>query len=195
MASTINQIKAINERLADMERKGLTGTETYNDILKYIEIEKIETTLSKRGTLRISRSKSNLEALSTADGKRKLQGLAGKKWSTEKRRIKKNLKSEGIEPTEEAIKTRSEQYHNLKEWADNNLSTVYEFQNILNSAAILADNFDFGVRNLDYDLIWSMIRDFETEMDEWRTQALESGLERSNETPLLQIEKYKPYGE
>ena len=55
-----NQIKAVNQRLADFEKKGLKDTTAYKNILMNIERSGLKVTKSKSGELRISRSKENL---------------------------------------------------------------------------------------------------------------------------------------
>lgn len=58
--SILNQIKAVNQRLADFEKKGLKDTTEYKNIIMNIERSGIKTTKSKSGNIRISRSKDNL---------------------------------------------------------------------------------------------------------------------------------------
>lgn len=58
--SILNQIKAVNQRLADFEKKGFKETTAYKNILMNIERSGLNITKSKSGNLRISRSKENL---------------------------------------------------------------------------------------------------------------------------------------
>ena len=57
----LNDIKAINERLANFERKGLSDTTAYKKIVMDIERSGLMTTHSKKGTIRLSRSKKAIE--------------------------------------------------------------------------------------------------------------------------------------
>lgn len=56
----LKSIKAINQRLADFERKGLSETSEYKRIVMNIERSGIKTTKTKSSNIRISRSKDNL---------------------------------------------------------------------------------------------------------------------------------------
>ena len=63
-AETLKKVKAINERLAVYERKGLTDSYVYRDLVNSLTLLQIPRTLSKTGTVRISRSKEALQILS-----------------------------------------------------------------------------------------------------------------------------------
>ena len=63
-AETLKKVKAINERLAVYERKGLTDSYVYRNIVNSLTLLQIPTTLSMTGTVRISRSKESLQILS-----------------------------------------------------------------------------------------------------------------------------------
>lgn len=58
--SLVNDIKAINQRLADYEKKGLSNTTVYKKLITDIERSGLKVTKSKSGELRLSRSKDNL---------------------------------------------------------------------------------------------------------------------------------------
>lgn len=95
------RIKAINERLAYLERTGRTDTKYYKDTVAIIKALKIDT-MSRKGTIRISRSKEVQQTL-TNEILNKLD-----KKSSMKKEIKwarKYLKEQGIKATNSEIES------------------------------------------------------------------------------------------
>ena len=58
--SLLNDIKAINQRLADYEKQGYAETRDYKNLVREVEKSGLQLTKSKSGTIRISRSKQNI---------------------------------------------------------------------------------------------------------------------------------------
>lgn len=202
-ASTEKLIKAINERMAVYERNNLTASAVYQDLQRGIEIMGIPSAQSKRagGGRVIARTKEAAEFFKTQQGQQALQRLNIRGGLKEERaQVRKNIKAEkkalGIKKpkvTEAEIGARIRQYGELQTWAENNLTYLYSLSNILPEAAILQDNFDQGIRNLSYDYIFSLIKDFENAAAEWERRTADSGLKAASKTPVLATEYYNPY--
>lgn len=152
--TVLKTIKAINERLAVYERQGLTDSANYQKIIERIKLEKLPTTTSKSGNLRISRAKSAISEIDYKSLQRtaKIESLKGER---------QRLKAKGI-------KTKSEQdkqiinYGKLKKWADEHLDDLYDdMLSGLEEAGKLYDAFKDGLRTLDYDTIFAMIDKYE----------------------------------
>lgn len=151
----INTIKAINERLAVYERQGLTSSANYQKIVERIQLEGIPTTISKTGTIRISRSKENLINMS-AESLGRVKSLP-------------SLAQERLQLKRRGVTDRAEQNYNissygkLKEWADANLPELYPSAlGGLEEAQDLQEMFDKGLRMFDYQYIFDMIDRYET---------------------------------
>lgn len=150
----LNDVKAINERLAVYERQGLTDSAVYQSIIERIKLEKLPTTKSKTGTIRISRAKTDLSDI-TEESLQGVKNIGG-------------LKQERAKVKAKGFKTKSEQderiknYGKLKKWAEDHLHELYEDAKMgLQEAINLQYAFDSGLRNLDYDTIWAMIAKYE----------------------------------
>lgn len=196
---TLKTIKAINERMAVYERKGLTASNVYQELqaaLDIMGIDKVEAKpVAGRDTgFRISRSKSNLAKLSTPEGQRQLQRIneiGGLK--EERARVKKQLRNLGYKPTEEMIASRIQNYGPLVKWIEDNLTEVYSFARSVFEAGELLETFHDGIRNYDYSAIWEAIRDYENARDAWATAEASSGYAQATETAILQGEYRNPY--
>lgn len=105
------RVKAINERLAYYEREGKTNSKFYRETVAMIKASKIDTK-SRKGTVRISRSKSILKNI-TDELLRKLDKKSSVKKATMQAR--KSLKEMGVKkPTKEQI----EEFINDKDIVD-----------------------------------------------------------------------------
>lgn len=175
------KIKAINERLADFERKGFTHTKEYKSLTNIIEKSGLKTTLSKSGNIRISRGKSNLEnkAIKTEYGN-KMQTeelldriLKKQTLGDVKKRAKESLKKEGLKkPSEREITERinkydevrqtiedrkSEWYLKLQLYANNNSDSIQEAKDIIHKGLV--------------DITSNLINQLNTDIDEYLEDA------------------------
>lgn len=181
-------VKAINERMALYERRQLTDSYVYRQLQDAIRITGLPVTEVRDGVFRIARGKQALEQLTTEQGYlsiSKINKLGGLKQEREKAKevIKKRT---GKTPKTTEVEAHIKNYGYLQAWVDNNLTSLYELEHVLPEAAILADNFDQGIRNISYEVIKSMISDFETARDKWKAEAATSKLAQETETPTLQ---------
>lgn len=152
--NVLNTIKAINERLATYERQGLTQSANYQKMIERIQLEGLPTTTSKNGTIRISRSKENLLDINT-------ESLGRVKVLPSLVQERAQLKSRGIKD-KESQDYNIISYGKLKQWADENLQELYnDARQGLENSEILEEMFDDGMRNYDYDYIFSMIERYE----------------------------------
>ena len=175
------KIKAINERLADFERKGFTHTREYKNLTNIIEKSGLKTTLSKSGNIRISRGKANLEnkAIKTEYGNEMQPSelldriLKKRTFGDVKKRAKESLKKEGIKkPSEREITERinkydkvrqsiedriSEWYLKLQIYANNNASSIQEAKEIIHKGLV--------------DITSNLINNLSTDIDEYMRDA------------------------
>lgn len=189
-AETLKKVKAINERLAVYERKGLTDSYVYHNIVNSLSLLQIPTTLSKTGTVRISRSKEALQILSnqaSQPGRKAgqgspleaLQSVYAKGGLAQEKKL---LKSEGISEKDipEMIKTRGK----LKQWIDTNMDDVYSLREKMEEAAKVYEMVkDDGLRKYTYSQIDEAIKSYEAARDAMRGVALKSKYARSYKNP------------
>lgn len=189
-AETLKKIKAINERLAVYERKGLTDSYVYRRIVNSLSLLQVPSTLSKTGTVRISRSKEALQILSNQipqPGRKAGQGSPLEALQTVYAKgglaqEKKLLKEEGISEKDipEIISTRGR----LQEWLDKNLDDVYDLRDKMEEAARLYDMIkDDGLRKHTYSQIDDAIKSYEAARDAMRATAAKSKYARSYRNP------------
>lgn len=190
IAETLKKVKAINERLAVYERKGLTDSYVYHNIVNSLSLLQIPTTLSKAGTVRISRSKEALQILSnqtSQKGRKAGQGSPMEALQTVYAKgglfqEKKLLKSEGISEKDipEIIRTRGK----LQQWIDTNMDDVYNLREKMEEAARVYEMVkDDGLRNYTYAQIDEAIKTYETARDAMRGVAAKSKYARSYRNP------------
>lgn len=179
-------IKAINERMAVYERKNLTESIVYHRLQESIRIMELPSKEIREGVYRISRTKEAIAKLSEeAQSLSKMNLIGGLK--EEKKKARQALKNAGEEkPTDEAINEHIRSYGKLVKWSDDNLSTLYEFEKILDEAGKLAQAYDSGLRPRSYDEIFDMIADYESARDKWVAEANSSKLAQASATPILQ---------
>lgn len=189
-AEALKKVKAINERLAVYERKGLTASSTYQGILNAMEIMEIPTTTSRTGTPRISRSKEALQYFTTAEGTMELEKIDKKGGlKQERERTKNKLKSttgSTKAPTTKEIDQAIINYGKLEKWAAENLSDVYGFAKVLDEAAELEGMFDEGLRYYSYEEIFAAIDKYEEARKKYEEEMNQSDLSRATETVILQ---------
>lgn len=189
-ADTLKKVKAINERLAVYERKGMTDSYVYRNIVNSLSLLQIPTTLSKTGTVRISRSKESLQILSNQapqPGRKAGQGSPLESLQTVHAKgglaqEKKLLKSEGVAEKDipEMIGLRGR----LQEWLDKNLDDVYSLRDKMEEAAKLYEMVkDDGLRKHTYTEIYDAINKYETARDKMRGVAAKSKYARSYKNP------------
>ena len=179
-------IKAINERMSVYERKNLTESIVYRRLQESIRIMELPSKEIREGVYRISRSKETIEKLSEASQSLSRLDLIGG-LKEEKKKARKALKNAGEEkPTDESINEHIRNYGRLVKWSDDNLSTLYEFENVISEANKLAQAYDNGLRPRAYDEIFEMIDAFESARDKWVAAANDSKLAQASATPILQ---------
>lgn len=187
---TLKKVKAINERLAVYERKGMTDSYVYRNIVNSLSLLQIPTTLSKTGTVRISRSKESLQILSNQSpqpGRKAGQGSPIESLQTVYAKgglaqEKKLLKSEGVAEKDipEMIGLRGR----LQDWLDKNLDDVYSLRDKMEEAARLYEMVkDDGLRKHSYSEIYDAINKYESARDAMRGVAAKSKYARSYKNP------------
>lgn len=158
MDETLRIVKRINERLASYERKGLTDSAYYRNILERIELLGLPTTRGRNGELRISRATEDLRELATdlrADLDRvdRLPALR-----EELRKLPRELRRASREEKYEHIRA----YGYLRTWCEEHLVELYnEARSGLSEANELQELFDNGARNRDYSEIFRLIEAYE----------------------------------
>lgn len=189
-AETLKKIKAINERLAVYERKGLTDSYVYRSIVNSLTLLQIPQTLSHTGTIRISRSKEALQILSNQipqQGRKAGQGSPLEALLSIYARgglahEKKMLKAEGIAENDinEIIGLRGK----LQQWIDTNMDDVYSLREKMEEAAKVYEMVkDTGLRKYNYKEIDDAIKKYETARDAMREVAAKSKYARSYKNP------------
>lgn len=187
---TLKKVKAINERLAVYERKGLTDSYVYRSIVNSLTLLQIPQTLSQIGTVRISRSKEALQILSnqTPQPGRKagqgspLESLLSVYAKGGLAQEKKLLKAEGIAEKDipEIIGLRGK----LQQWIDTNMDDVYSIREKMEEAAKVYDMVkDTGLRKYTYTEIDDAIKKYESAREDMREVAAKSKYARSYKNP------------
>lgn len=189
-SETLKKVKAINERLAVYERKGLTDSYVYRSIVNSLTLLQIPTTLSRTGTVRISRSKEALQILSNqvpqpgrkAGQSSPLQSLLTVYAKGGLAQEKKMLKAEGIAEKDipEMISLRGK----LQQWIDTNMDDVYRLREKMEEAAKVYEMVkDVGLRKYTYTEIDEAIKKYETARDNMKSIAARSKYARSYRNP------------
>ena len=188
-SETLKKVKAINERLAVYERKGLTDSYVYRSIVNSLTLLQIPTTLSRTGTVRISRSKEALQTLSNqvpqpgrkAGQSSPLQSLLSVYAKGGLAREKKMLKDEGIAEKDipEIIVLRGK----LQQWIDTNMDDVYRLREKMEEAAKVYEMVKEGLRKYTYTEIEDAIKKYETARDNMKSIAARSKYARSYKNP------------
>ena len=189
-SETLKKVKAINERLAVYERKGLTDSYVYRSIVNSLTLLQIPTTLSKTGTVRISRSKEALQILSNQTpqhGRKAGQGspmdaLLSVYAKGGLAQEKKMLKADGIAEKDipEIIGLRGK----LQQWIDTNMDDVYSLREKMEEAAKVYEMVkDAGLRKYTYTEIDDAIKKYESARDAMRGVAAKSKYARSYKNP------------
>lgn len=164
MNTTLNVIKKINERLAVYERRGLEFSAKYKQIANKIQLYDLPVTQSRKGKIRISRKKEDLQNINTED-LQEIDNLGGLK--AELRQVKARLVSQGNDPrdfTTGDLYKEITNYGYLKSWSDENLTDVYKDELAgFNSAIELKNMYKKGQRTYDYDTIFAAIARYENE--------------------------------
>ena len=164
MSTTLNVIKRINERLAVYERRGLEESAKYKQLVNKIELYGLPTTQSRKGKLRLSRKKEDLQNINAED-LQEIDKLGGLK--EEIKQVKARLVNQGNDPRDfikEDLYKEISNYGHLKTWSDENLTDVYK--DVLagfNSAIELKNMYKKGLRTYDYDSIFNAVSRYETE--------------------------------
>ena len=188
-AETLKKVKAINERLAVYERKGLTDSYVYRSIVNSLTLLQIPTTLSRTGTVRISRSKEALQILSNQSpqpGRKAgqvspLEALLSVHAKGGLAKEKKLLKAEGIADKDipEMISLRGR----LQQWIDTNMDDVYSLREKMEEAARVYEMVREGLRKYTYREIDEAIKKYETARDNMKSIAARSKYARSYKNP------------
>ena len=189
-SETLKKVKTINERLAVYERKGLTDSYAYRSIVNSLTLLQIPTTLSRTGTVRISRSKESLQILSNqapqpgrkAGQSSPMEALLSAYAKGGLAQEKKLLKSEGIAEKDipETIKLRGK----LQDWIDTNMDDVYNLKDKIEAAAAVYNMVKkTGLRKYTYTEIDDAIKKYETARDAMRGVAAKSKYARSYKNP------------
>ena len=188
-AETLKKVKAINERLAVYERKGLTDSYVYRSIVNSLTLLQIPTTLSRTGTVRISRSKEVLQILSNqvpqhgrkAGQSSPLESLLSVYAKGGLAQEKKLLKAEGIAEKDipEMISLRGK----LQQWIDTNMDDVYRLREKMEEAANVYEMVKEGLRKYTYTEIEDAIKKYETARDNMKSIAARSKYARSYRNP------------
>ena len=164
MNTALNVIKRINERLAVYERRGLEESAKYKQIVNKIELYGLPTTQSRKGKIRISRKKEDLQNINTED-LQEIDKLGGLK--EELKQVKARLVNQGNDPRDfikEDLYKEITNFGHLKTWSEENLTDVYKDAIAgFNSAIELKNMYTKGLRTYDYDSIFSAITRYETE--------------------------------
>lgn len=190
VAETLKKVKAINERLAVYERKGLTDSYVYHSIVNSLTLLQIPVTLSKTGTTRISRSKEALQILANQvpqPGRKSghgspLEALLSVYAKGGFSQEKKLLKAEGIAEKDipEIIGLRGK----LQQWIDTNMDDVYSLREKMEEAAKVYEMVkDIGLRKYTYTEINDAIKKYESARDAMRGVAAKSKYARSYKNP------------
>ena len=164
MSTTLNTIKRINERLAVFERRGLEDSAKYKQIVNKIQLYDLPVTQSRKGKLRLSRKKEDLQNINTED-LQEINKLGGLK--EELKQVKARLVNQGNDPrdfTTGDLYKEITNYGYLKTWSDENLTDVYKDALAgFNSAIELKAMYKKGLRTYDYDTIFAAIARYENE--------------------------------
>ena len=189
-SETLKKVKAINERLTVYERKGLTDSYVYRSIVNSLTLLQIPTTLSRTGTVRISRSKEALQILSnqvSQPGRKAgqgspleaLQSVYAKGGLAQEKKL---LKAEGIAEKDipDIISLRGK----LQQWIDTNMDDVYSLREKMEEAAKVYEMVkDAGLRKYTYTEIDDAIKKYESARDAMRGVAAKSKYARSYKNP------------
>lgn len=188
-AETLKKVKAINERLAVYERKGLTDSYVYRSIVNSLTLLQVPTALSRTGTVRISRSKEALQILSNQAPQPERKAGQGSPMDAllsvyakgGLAQEKKLLKAEGIAEKDipEMIPLRGK----LQQWIDTNMDDIYRLREKMEEAAKVYEMVKDGLRKYTYTEIYDAIKKYESARDAMRGVAARSKYARSYKNP------------
>lgn len=154
----VKTIKRINERLAVYQRQGLTDSERYNRIVKKIELLEIPFSDTK-GRFKISLKKSDLVKIDTED----LKTLDSMPTLKQERQLAKEMGYKTTKEQNEYIKTRG----SFIKWIEDNAEVLYQDAMSGTSSAKQLESLlkekgkGQGVRNVDYNKVFSLIEKYE----------------------------------
>ena len=163
MNEALKIIKRINQRLAEYEKRGLTDSRYYKKIVTKMKMSGLDTTHSKTGELRLSRSKNALEKAITEFGSEALQRIESlpslkQEVAKEKARAKTNKER----ATTREIYERINKQGKLERWLEENLTPLYaDAQAGMKEAETLYKATKEGLRPKTYDYIFSLIERYE----------------------------------
>lgn len=198
-AQVLKKVKAINERLALYEEKGLTDSATYQGIQDALRILGVPTTLSKPTkrnptvAQRLSRSKEAIQYLSTEEGQKALERIDKKGGlKQEIARTKKRLKeATGSKKAPSAIEVHEaiKAYGMLDKWLEENLSDLYDYAQVEDTEEAtnnLLNMLDDGGRYYTYEEFFAAIKAFEEAKAKYLEKMKNSDLQKVTETVILQ---------
>ena len=152
------QIKRINQRLAQMEKSGYKGTAIYNKLVTTILTSGLQTSESRGGNVRLSRSKKQKQGNGLFTFQQNLDYIENQpKLATELRKAKKQDYFRGKTPKERVINK-----YNFEERLDDFLQQMYDDMNRGNMYAFELENQSRkGLRNETYDYLESLMNNIE----------------------------------
>ena len=152
------QIKRINQRLAKMEKIGYKGTGIYNRLVTAILTSGLQTSESRGGNVRLSRSKKQKQGNGLFTFQQNLDYIENQpKLATELRKAKKQDYFRGKTPKERVINK-----YNFEERLDDFLQQMYDDMNRGNMYAFELENQSRkGLRNETYDYLESLMNNIE----------------------------------
>ena len=152
------QIKRINQRLAQMEKTGYGGTGIYNRLVTAILTSGLQTSESRGGNVRLSRSKKQKQGNGLFTFQQNLDYIENQpKLATELRKEKKQDYFRGKTPKERVINK-----YNFEERLDDFLQQMYDDMNRGNMHAFELENQSRkGLRNVTYDYLELLMNNIE----------------------------------
>ena len=152
------QIKRINQRLAQMEKTGYRGTGIYNRLVTAILTSGLQTSESRGGNVRLSRSKKQKQGNGLFTFQQNLDYIENQpKLATELRKAKKQDYFRGKTPKERVINK-----YNFEERLDDFLQQMYDDMNRGNMYAFELENQSRkGLRNVTYDYLELLMNNIE----------------------------------
>lgn len=154
-------IKRVNERMAVYERKGLTSSAYYRNLVETIENLGLPASQSRGGAVRLSRNKSDIDevAHTMSQDLQKVDRMPALK--EELKKLPKEIRKSPLNERYEHIRN----YGKLKTWCENNLTPLYNDSRAgIQSAIELENALHDGIRKYDYATIFSMIYAYEREL-------------------------------
>ena len=152
------QIKRINQRLAQMEKTGYEGTGIYNRLVTAILTSGLQTSESRGGNVRLSRSKMQKQGNGLFTFQQNLDYIENQpKLGDELIKAKKEDYFKGSTPEERVIAK-----FNFQDRLDDFLQQMYDDMNRGNMYAFELENQSRkGLRNVTYDYLESLMNNIE----------------------------------